>query len=142
MAFVALESRETEPLRLADELDEPHDIRSGVDAGALLADVHVDEDRDLDSARAGAPPEFACDLGVVDGRGDLRLRRERYEAVHVAGDGFTCDEDVGDAVRDHDLGLANFRGADADRSKSELLLRDDRALVRLVVRAERLAAIA
>src|SRR5256886_6225727 len=139
MAFVTLESRETETLRLADDLDEPHDIRSRVDAGALLADVHVDEDRDLDSASGGAPSELARDLRVVDGRRDLRLRRKRHEAVHVARDGLTRDEHVVDAVRDHDLGLADFRGADPDRSVRDLLLRDDRALVGLAVRPERLA---
>ena len=103
---------------------------------ASRADGDVDDDVGGDAELFGGIREVLRVLRIVDRLHERLVRfADRHRASnlvrrHVAG----RHDDLVDAAGRHGLGLADLRGADANRAGGELQLRDRGAFVRLRVR--------
>src|SRR5581483_4393502 len=141
VALVALQPLEPQAGQPRDPLGQRRGRRAGRDAAAVLADVHLDDHAQAQAGRLGGGGELLGVRRVVDDHHHLGVPRQADQADDLRrADHLARDQDAVDPALDHRLGLGELRAADADRAGVELLARDERRLVRLGVRAHRLAA--
>ena len=106
--------------------------RPGFDAAAILADVDLDEYREPHAEDVRGRIEVVEVGLVIHADHDLGLLRQRREPSDLpGGDDLVGDQDVAHAAEDHRLGLAQCLAADSHGPSGDLVIRDDRALVRL-----------
>ena len=122
----------------ADGVQQREEVRLFDDAGAVLADLDLDEHRHGNALlRKDGLRRFHLTRRVHAKRDLHALLRQRRDAAELRlADDLICNKNVVQSGRRHCFGLADFRHGDTAGAGGKLHLRNLRALVRLRVRAE------
>ena len=122
----------------ADAIQQREEIGFFDDAGAVLADLDLDEHRHGNALLRKDGLRCRHLTGRVHAERELHapLRQRRDAAELRLADDLICNKNVVQSGRRHCFGFADFRHGDTAGPGGELHLRNLRALVRLRVRAE------
>ena len=132
--LVAHHPVEAEPVGVGDPPGHVHRRLDRADAVPPHAEVHVDEDADLDPGRPRRRRQRPDVIGVVDRRLDVGLALEGGQPGGLRGaDDEVGDQDVADPGGGHHLRLGDLGHGDPDRPRPQQGVGDRRALERLAV---------